>query len=140
MAGQRQASSRLRRVNKSTMKSVYLKPGEDDLLLAVWNAAGRPTALFRNLLLQGVKRMVERGELPAQLANNPLVQRHLGSLGELAPAMPVQVVGLEAPRVPRPSAPPLQPATAPSASPAQSQTSPQKDSPPRRVGLDASLM
>ncbi|MGY3582002.1 hypothetical protein ACVIGB_001075 [Bradyrhizobium sp. USDA 4341] len=143
MSSKRKTIPRLRRTAKSTMKAVYLKPGlpEDDLLAAVWDASSRPTQLFRTLLLQGVKRMVERGELPYQVAKDHSVQRQLGVLGELSPAAPAQVLPAA-----RPVAPPLQPAPAELAPPVSepattsSQPSPQKDSLPRRVGLDASLM
>jgi hypothetical protein len=142
MAGERNTTPRLRRATKSTMKSVYLKPGlpEDELLIAVWNAASRPTQLFRTLLLQGVKRMVERGELPAQIATNHAVKRHLGAVGELTPAMPVQVplARLGAPSFEPPSPVSTVPASEPEAS--SPQPSPQKDAPSRRAGLDATLM
>jgi hypothetical protein len=142
MAGERNTTPRLRRATKSTMKSVYLKPGlpEDELLIAVWNAASRPTQLFRTLLLQGIKRMVERGELPSQIATNHAVKRHLGALGELTPAMPVQV---PVARMNTPTFEPPPPVTmAPASEPETTspQPSPQKDAPPRRATLDASLM
>lgn len=143
MAGGRKTLPRLRRATISEQKSVYLKPGlpEDELLMAVWNAGSRPTQLFRTLLLQGLKRMVERGELPPQIGSDLGVQRRLDALGDLTLPVAVQTVYAEPQRMTPPVAPSLQPA--PTLSPAAhplSSASPQKDSQPRRTGLDASLM
>lgn len=143
MAGGRRTLPRLRRATKSEQKSVYLKPGlpEDELLMAIWNAGSRPTQLFRTMLLQGLKRMVERGELPPQIASDTSVQRNLRALDGMGPPAAVQAVYLEPQRTAPPIAPVLQPApaVAPASHPVSS-ASPQKDSKPRRRGLDASLM
>lgn len=123
---------RMTRSRKSRSIHVYLKPGmrEDDLLLAVWDAmseGGRPQDAYRRLLLEGVKRMVENGDMPLSIMKDPRVVRHLGVLGDLdqarrpvvlmaphggfVPVLPGQS-GLAAP-APPPAVQPSGPASAP---------------------------
>lgn len=80
--------SRVAKRRKSRSIHVYLKPGmrEDDLLLAVWDATtrgGRPQDGYRRLLLEGVKRMIENGDMPLSIMKDPDVVRHLDVLGDL---------------------------------------------------------
>lgn len=80
--------TRVTKRRKSRSIHVYLKPGmrEDDLLLAVWDATargGRPQDGYRRLLLEGVKRMVENGDMPLSIMKDPDVVRHLGVLGDI---------------------------------------------------------
>lgn len=80
--------TRLTKRRKSRSIHVYLKPGmrEDDLLLAIWDVttqAGRPQDVYRRLLLEGVKRMVENGDMPLSIMKDPTVARHLDVLGDI---------------------------------------------------------
>lgn len=80
--------TRMTRRRKSRSIHVYLKPGmrEDDLLLAIWDVttqAGRPQDVYRRLLLEGVKRMVENGDMPLSIMKDPTVARHLDVLGDI---------------------------------------------------------
>jgi hypothetical protein len=80
--------TRVTKKRKSRSIHVYLKPGmrEDDLLLAVWDATsrgGRPQDGYRRLLLEGVKRMVENGDMPLSIMKDPDVVRYLDVLGDI---------------------------------------------------------
>lgn len=137
-----------RRGGKSRSIHVYLKPGmrEDDLLLALWKAfakAGRPQEAYRRLLIEGVKRMVENGDMPLSIMKDPEVAAHLEVLGDLERDRRQPYVVVAAPHQIPGHAPAHAPASAP-ASPlaafAPAPAAPQPDKPKAKKGLDPNLM
>ncbi len=80
--------ARLTKKRKSRAINVYLKPGvrEDELLSAIWDAhaeGGRPQDVYRRMLLEGLKRMIENGDMSLSVMKDPRVVQYLDVLGDL---------------------------------------------------------